>query len=88
MLQFPLLFFCEHALLRVILAHGSVRLGIIRIGIKSRSGLDIAIDTGLDREVVLVLEFRQVAFLAEAPCQMMVMSDVNHVVGVDCSEGG
>ncbi|KAH0356660.1 hypothetical protein KCU81_g627, partial [Aureobasidium melanogenum] len=70
-----------HALLQVILAHGSIRLGIgIGIGsIYGRAGLDFTINTGLNGEVVFVLEFRQVAFLAETPCQMMVMGDVNHV---------
>jgi hypothetical protein len=40
------------------------------------------------RQIVLVVQFRESFFFAETPTEVVVVRDEDHVVGVDCSEGG
>lgn len=87
--EFSLLFFREYAFFvfvfsNVLVGHGfGTNHGAV---VDHRSSLDVGIDTRLNRKVILVLELRHLALFANSPSQMMVMSNVNHVICVDCTE--
>lgn len=48
---------------------------------------DVDVDLAADGKVVFVLEGGKFPSFANSPGQMGIMSDENHVVSVDCSEG-